>query len=182
MSTIPWWATALVVLSVFIVAIALAMIFYVLFFYRLWKANLAATELARKVFETRERPYIGVSKIAAYKNEGLKTLTLELELRNFGHVPANEVRASWTVLINSVEQESTQVLRQHSLILPQAPRYFSQVIPEPHYSEIVNGRTTLETTVLVQYVGCGDTPFSYRSKFRFAHDTFKFRSVLEEST
>jgi hypothetical protein len=73
----------------------------------LWTATKSSVDIARRVFEAANRPYVGIEGIATHKYPSARKLEIDCALKNFGTAPAEEEDSEMTPYLNGVRSLAT---------------------------------------------------------------------------
>ena len=169
------------------VTIAIATVVNIVLSKGMWEVTKENTEISRKVFETSFRPYVGAPKALAVrvknkKGEYLRALTLEMEIKNFGQVPAYDFEViTWRTLLDGIESpKSPGHGEKPTLLLPTSSRFMHVFVGSDFYSKVVSGQTKLEIELELQYTGPAGKNYRYRTKHVYDRLRNAFVPIEEE--
>lgn len=75
--------------------IAIATVVNVVVSAGLWKATRNSVEIARRVYEATNRPYIGTERIDLTNDTAHRVLDIAIVLKNYGTVPGDILPGDW---------------------------------------------------------------------------------------
>ena len=145
-----------------------------------WQATRDATEISRNAFEAMQRPLIAVSKVDTEWDDKKKYLSIAVEYKNFGSIPAHEVKHTWQLLVNG-QPLPTQVHPGDGtfVLVPQVPVQLLGHIDEPMYSPVREGTSPLALRVEIHYKGLSGKTYSFSEHQRW--DPYHRRWALVEN-
>lgn len=172
------------------VAIAIATVVNIFISMGMWEVTRENTEISRKVFEASFRPYVGAPKAVALrmkneKGEYLRAYLIEMEIKNFGQVPAYNFEVlTWRGLLDGIEAHKTTGLGglgvKPTLLLPTSSRFVHVLVRDDSYSKVVSGQARLEIELELQYTDPAGKNYRYRTKRVYDHTRRKFVTIEEE--
>lgn len=151
------------------IVIAIATVVNVWVAYCQWRAARKSAEIAMRVFETANRPYVGVDLLGCQKDELSPCLNVQANIKNFGTAPAENCDIGWKVYINGIEQAGTGFSTHPAVIFPGLTVYLRGIFVEPHCTAIMTGKSTLEIIVHFLYRWQHDKSHIYEEKYRYEH-------------
>jgi hypothetical protein len=149
------------------VVIAVATCANVIVAFYQWRAAKKSAEVALQVFETANRPYVGVFGFAFGLEKLGQTASLRIVFRNFGTVPAENSSLNWDVYLNGAIQTNTKVPSNPSTIYPQVDQSLSGTFDPHTFYAIMSGSTTMEIVVHVTYQWHTDRKDEYSERQRY---------------
>jgi hypothetical protein len=172
------------------VTIAIATVVNISISKGMWEVTKENTEISRKVFEASFRPYVGAPKALALrtkneKGEYLRALTVEMEIKNFGQVPAYNFEViTWRGLLDGIETHETSGLGglgvKPTLLLPASSRFVHVFVRGDPYSKVVSGQARLEIELELQYTDPAGKNYRYRTKRVYDYTRRRFVTIEEE--
>ena len=161
--------------------IAIATVANVVVSILMWSVTRDYTEVTRNIFKAANRPYVGTSGIIPIKDEANKTFPINLEIKNFGSVPAKNVETAWNLSLNGVPMPVSKVPDKPLVLFPQTSNFLAATFSGDKYSSIVNGDSILEITLEIRYKGAYQEQYYYSEKSRYAHNMNRFIGLSGES-
>jgi hypothetical protein len=135
------------------VVIAFATVINLMISVGLWIATKQSVDVARHVFQTANRPYIGTETIATNRNRQSKNLHIIASMKNYGTVPSEETELDWQVLLNGMDQPMTKIPVRPSVIMPGESVHFPGAIGPNQFDGIMNEQTVLQLILFGSYNG-----------------------------
>jgi hypothetical protein len=137
--------------------------------YATWRTATIADQLLRN----SERPYFGVQNVALDQSRSGQT-RIYVDYRNFGHVPADNVRIRADLFVDGKPLLVAAVIKNAGVMSPDVPHHVSIVIPQDRWREIGAGRASTVVQVKARYSGAVGSGFCYRERFAYASDSGSF--------
>lgn len=122
--------------------------------------------IARDLLLTSERPYFGVHGVTL-DHSRTDDPRVYVDFRNFGHVPADDVRLMVTTYLGGSTQPANRVARDAGIMSPEVPHHIFVRIPYDRYADVIAGRVKLLTEVAAWYKAAGRSLFCYRERFAY---------------
>ena len=122
--------------------------------------------IARELLMSSERPYFGVEDV---KLDGSRPNDprVYVDFRNFGHIPADDVRLRGDLFIDNKPLGADRVDRNAGIMSPDVPHHVFLHLPGDRYREVMAGRAALLAQVSARYQNSGGLEFCYRERFAF---------------
>ena len=89
--------------------------------------------LTREIFESTNRPYLAIDKLK-YKYDEAHTLILDIDLYNFGNLPAKIYRLYWELIIHTQRKMFVPKHLQYETIYPKKSKKINS--PSGNFAEI----------------------------------------------
>ena len=169
-----WYQDPIVIATIII---AIATVAYVLVSIALWRATKRSTEITQKIFEAANRPYIGTEGVKTRINELEGFLRFEVEIKNFGTVPASNLTGGWDILYNGELLPIVRPQRDASILLPQGSIFLVAQLADPQFQPLADGEARLELRLSFRYTGVTDHEYQYRERYEFVRDLRGFASM-----
>jgi hypothetical protein len=132
------------------------------------------SDVTRRIFETSYRPYVGVVSVSAFLDRTNKVMTLNVEWKNLGSIPAINVKAEWAVFIDGVRVPSSKIPDEPIVMLPSDHHFFAGSIRSSSYDDVVSGKSKVEISVDINYEGPSGQAYRTTTKHRYAHELNNF--------
>ena len=129
--------------------------------------------IARSIFLSSERPYIGVKSVeidASHPGDP----RVEIRYENFGHVSAESARVVRSLMIDGKRVASETKTRNAGILSPEVTHRLHLHIPSASYAAIINGHATLKVELAAAYTGPGRGPLCYLERFVYLADEKEF--------
>jgi len=126
------------------------------------------TEVTKNIYKSSNRPYVGINAIDLTKDDANKKLYLKVEYKNYGTVPATNVRIAGNILIDGFKMERTDqdIYDNHAIIFQQTNYIVTYKIASNYYN-FLNGKVLLELDAIVKYKGIADEQYQDQEKYRY---------------
>jgi hypothetical protein len=148
----------------------------------MWWTTRDYTQITKDIFRFSNRPYVGIVDVTAEEDAKNKNLSVHIELKNAGSVPARDLHASYTLSIkgNSVgawDGSGTEF----AVFPPQMSGYIEGKVAGNAYSSAIIGNPPLEVDVELKYKGMTEDQYYYRLKARYDANRNTFSFVRAEA-
>ena len=140
--------------------------------YATWRT----ASIADQLLQSSERPYFGVQGVALDRN-GSGSPRIYIDYRNFGHVPADNVRIRADLFVDQKPQAIATITKDAGIVSPDVTHHVYIPIPSERWREIENSGVSLEIQVKAQYTGAVASGLCYRERFAYASDIGSFEIV-----
>ena len=137
--------------------------------YATWRTATIADQLLRN----SERPYFGVERVVLDQNTS-RPARIYVDYRNFGHVPADDVRIRVDLAVDEKPLPAAAVIKNAGVMSPDVPHHIYIVIPADRWREIAAGRARMAVVIKARYIGAIGLGFCYRERFAYAPDSGTF--------
>ncbi len=132
-----------------------------------------------KSYKASHRPYVGCSRHRAINEAKKNQFTFEVEITNFGAVPASNFDATWERI--SVGDEQFQITRKHQqegqILFPGVKKYKRETVREPTYTPLINGSRILEFVLRITYEGTDGEKYFSLQEVRYDSKENSFLTV-----
>lgn len=122
--------------------------------------------IARDLLVSSERPYFGVHSVTMDTSRP-DDPRVYVDFRNFGHVPADDVRLEVTTYIDGSAQAAGRVIRDAGIMSPDVPHHVFVHLQRAHYADVAASRAKLLVDVAAWYRSSGRDLFCYRERFTY---------------
>lgn len=131
------------------------------------------TEVTKNIYNSANRPYVGVESIDVDDSDK-KHLIFNIKLKNYGTVPATDVRIEDNIIIDGIKTKKGgyEIYDAHTNIYPQATRKTWLKIGFD-YENIVNGHKVLDLSIAIKYKGISDNKDEYNNYEVFRYDNVR---------
>lgn len=146
-------------------------------------------DVAKKDFQTRLRPFIGIEKIDNLMNSDGGLIYL-IKIKNFGNIPANQIDRKIKLYLNGKdlsEKNITPTKTRVLSIMPNQITNFEGGVPKDILNSIVSGRGSIEFEMNIKYQGIlkkkasKNDSFYYHMKAKLDHTARGFSWAIIES-
>lgn len=132
--------------------------------------------IAQELLLTSERPYFGVHSVTL-DNSRSSDPRVYVDYRNFGHVPADDVRLEVAMYVDGTRVPVTSLTRDAGIMSPDVAHHVFLHVPNGHYADVIAGRSKLLTWISAWYRDSGRNLFCYREGFAYDPDSGTFEIV-----
>ncbi|HZO82767.1 MAG TPA: hypothetical protein VFB33_13815 [Candidatus Binataceae bacterium] len=129
--------------------------------------------IAYELLTSSERPYFGVRDVTLDRSHPDEP-RIYVDYRNFGHVPADNVRLQAAVFLGGRQLADEGVTRSVGVLSPDVPHHIYLHVPPQSAPDILAGRAKLLAQVSAWYAGSGARTFCYRERFAYMPDSGTF--------
>jgi len=140
----------------------------------IWKATKTTANIAQVSFDAANRPLLGMSGILVLHHRSGSAMRLQVGIKNFGTLPAEQATVTWELQLNGVDLPSVGVPDSPHTIPPTAEKTFDGVIGLPNYTLITNGSSSLTMKTRATYQDNRGKRYVYceRHQYDHRHNTF----------
>lgn len=128
--------------------------------------------IARDLLMSSQRPYFGVHAVMLDRSRPDEP-RMDVDYRNFGYIPADDVRLQVTMFIDGQALAANALTRNAGILSPDVPHHVFLRIPKGHYADVLAGRDRLLAQVSAWY-NSGKRSFCYRERYVFMPDSQTF--------
>jgi hypothetical protein len=129
-------------------------------------ATWRTASIARSLYLSAERPYIGVKKVSIDHTHSQRTLVL-VQYQNFGAVPAEDTLIGERLMIDGRPLAGQSPPVAAGIISPQVPHQLQVRLDDSDYETVAAGKSQLVVEVRARYHGPPGKPLCYFEKFRY---------------
>jgi hypothetical protein len=142
-----------------------------------WGAAKKSAAVALSIFQTANRPYVGVEALEFRKNKIKKSAHIEAYIKNSGTAPAEHCEFCWEIYINKVLHPGKDIPSNPGILFPQATTQLKGDLNGPLYYGIISGKTTLEIIVRISYKWQENKDDVHKEKHRYDHTQNAFMNL-----
>jgi hypothetical protein len=154
------------------IVIAAATVAYVIYSFLLWKVTRQSIDLTRRIFESTNRPYVGVEAGEAISKDGL--IYVQTKIKNFGSAPAIELVGNWEITVDGKPLPTLKQCYEAIVLLPQAACEHKSIINPGEEFQLSDNNHSLEIQFNLIYKSIGRQEYFYREQQRFDHEHHTF--------
>jgi hypothetical protein len=152
--------------------IAIATTACAIFSFILWRATKSSPEETRKVFETANRPQVGIHNCKfEYDNRRLR---IETEIKNFGDVSAIDVHAHWRVVLNDKSLPTAKNINSCGVLPPQAITLIKTISNPGENTQVSDIKSELHVLFNLSYKDAANQEYYYREWLYYDQDVKMF--------
>jgi hypothetical protein len=133
----------------------------------LWLSTRDSVEVARHVFETANRPYVGTETVFGVIDRDKHILNFTAQVKNSGTVPAENTDIAWEVSLNGIAQPGIGVPSNPSILFPNDHVSLHGGAFNDQFDKIMNGQITLTIVLRASYNGPSNKTYQYCNKHRY---------------
>lgn len=159
-----WFRDAITVSTV---VIAIATVVNLVVSIGLWISTKDSVDIARHVFESANRPYIGIQGITVINNKPDKTMNITAAIKNFGTVPGEKPDVGWDVILDGNSLASENIPDKSSTFNPGTEVYLVASFRGMQYEKITGGQMILSIIIHSSYDGPDNKNYRYCEKQRY---------------
>ncbi|MBU0613703.1 hypothetical protein KJ766_00240 [Patescibacteria group bacterium] len=136
-----------------------------------YKVAEGVLSLNKKVFESTFRPWVGVNNPEVRIDGNKKKLELVSEIKNFGKIPALDVRTRYKISSsNEYYKEKNPVkddilAKEVLLLFPDVSKKLTENLSYDKYIDVINGKDKFLVDFAIDYTGYYDTPHHTTEKY-----------------
>ena len=131
----------------------------------LWRATKRTADVTKNIFDAANRPFLFPVLDAVWDRER-RRFNFIIEIRNFGAVPASNIRGKIRATLEDEEVRVWDDLAPASLLLlPQQPIAFPSYIDGDNFTALWERDEELRLSVEFQYKGAGDQIYTYSERY-----------------
>ena len=150
------------------IIIALATIANVFVSTLMWVITNKYVRITRDIYESSQRPYIGVSKYELTDNPATNLLSYHIKMENFGNVPAKNMHTNIKIFINGDEHPIPAGPVEASTLFPKVFDSLTGIIRVPEQRlPILNGLSRLELELSIDYEGIVTAKYSTKERAQY---------------
>ncbi len=147
----------------------------------LWLATKESVNVARSIFETAHRPYIGTESVTgkvvhSEENPKIRNLFIQASFKNFGTAPAQEADFGAVLLVNGIAQETIASPSLPTIFFPSSIRAIDAFIGWRDIDQVLNGQIKVHVVTSAVYRGPNGKD-TYCEKFEYDHRRNAFASL-----
>ena len=159
------------------VVIAVATVVNLLVSIGLWLVTLSSLRVSREVFDTANRPYVGVDTFDVHHDYETKSLQLTMIIKNFGTAPAGAFNSTWQIWMDGHSIVPVPIDKPYTLFPGQTSVKLSAVTGD-RFDQVMRGSVILDITTWVSYDGPSHV-YHYCEKHQYRPDR---RAVMKLGT
>ncbi len=135
------------------------------------------TEITKNIYKSANRPYVGIESFKINKDDN-KHLLFYVNYKNFGTVPASNVRIKYDMLFDGhkAHRSNEDVYDSNSNLFPQVAHSI-RLKTGADYENIISGKTILDVTVNIKYQGITKEEFEVNETWRYDPNHNHFHHV-----
>ncbi len=137
-------------------------------------ATWRTASIADQIMKSSERPYIGVQGVEVDKDAS-DDPAVAVDFRDFGHVPADEVRVRAELLLG--EHPMTLVTKTIGIMSPQVRHVLFLRLPKDRFEAAIHGAAPLSAQFTARYQNAANREFCYSERFTYSQHSGIFEAA-----
>jgi len=135
------------------------------------------TEITKNIYKASNRPYIGIDSFKINKDDN-KHLLFYVNYKNFGTVPASNVRVKYDMLFDgqTAQHSNSEVYDSNSNLFPQVANSI-RLRTGADYENVISGKTVLDVVIDIKYRGATKDEYEVNERWRYDPNHNHFHHV-----
>ncbi len=159
------------------VVVAAATVVNVLVAFFQWKAARASARIATQVFESANRPYVGLENFKITQNS--QQVRVVATFKNFGTAPAEDCTCRWDAFLSGVLQPATNLdtVPNATTLFPQLVTHLIGDLSRQTYDGIATRKISFEIITTVSYKWGSDRACTNKEKHLYSPENGAFMNL-----